>query len=165
VETKIRILVAKPGLDGHDRGAKVVMGGKRPTGPLYDYGYFYMPTLLTGVDPRSRIATEECFGPALPIFKVSNLDEAIDLANNSIFGLSSYVFTNDINKAIKAAERIQAGKTLINIGYDASIELPHGGVKQTGLGREHGIEAFDAYSELKVLIVDTNTERTPWIPK
>jgi acyl-CoA reductase-like NAD-dependent aldehyde dehydrogenase len=151
--------------DANDRGAKVVMGGQRPAGPLYDYGYFYMPTLLTGVDTGSRIATEECFGPALPIFKVSNLDEAIDLANNSIFGLSSYVFTNDINKAIKAAERIQAGKTLINIGYDASIELPHGGVKQTGLGREHGIEAFDAYSELKVLIIDTNTERTPWIPK
>jgi betaine-aldehyde dehydrogenase len=150
--------------DATDRGAALVTGGRRPTGPVYDHGHFYMPTLLTDVDPKSKIATEECFGPALPIFTVGDLDEAIGMANDSVYGLSSYVFTNDINKAIRAAERIESGKTLINAGHDASIELPHGGVKQTGIGREHGVEAFDAYAELKVVVVDTNIQRALWIP-
>jgi acyl-CoA reductase-like NAD-dependent aldehyde dehydrogenase len=150
--------------DATERGAKLVAGGRRPTGPKYDHGYFYLPTLMTDVDPESRIATEECFGPALPMFTVSDFDEAIEAANRSMFGLSSYVFTKDINRAIKAAEKIESGKTLINTGHDSSIELPHGGVKMTGLGREHGLEAFDAYTEPKVLLIDTNTTRTPWIP-
>ena len=146
-----------------NRGAKLIAGGRRPSGTSYDYGFFYLPTLLTDIDPKSKIVTEESFGPALPIFTVNSLDEAIEAANRSVFGLSSYVFTNDINKAIRAAERIESGKTLINTSHDSSIELPHGGVKMTGLGREHGLEAFDAYTESKVLLIDTNTQRRPWI--
>lgn len=155
IETKVE--------DASDRGAKLIAGGVRPSGPSYDYGFFYLPTLLTDVDPRSKIMTEESFGPALPILTVSNLDEAIEAANRSVFGLSSYVFTKDINNAIRAAKRIESGKTLINTGHDSSIELPHGGVKMTGLGREHGLEAFDAYTESKVLLVDTNAQGSPWI--
>lgn len=151
--------------DATARGAKLVTGGRRPSGLPYDHGYFYLPTLLTEVDPKSKVMMEECFGPALPIVEVSNLDEAIEASNRSNFGLSSYVFTNDINKAIRAAERIESGKTLINTAHDASIELPHGGVKMTGLGREHGLEAFDAYTESKVLLIDTNAQGSPWIPE
>jgi succinate-semialdehyde dehydrogenase/glutarate-semialdehyde dehydrogenase len=101
------------------------------------------------------MATEEVFGPALPIFRVGNLDEAIAKANNSIFGLGSSIWTNDINRATRAAERIEAGYTWINSAQIIYDELPFGGFKQSGLGKEHGIEALDYYTETKSVVVST----------
>jgi succinate-semialdehyde dehydrogenase/glutarate-semialdehyde dehydrogenase len=141
--------------DAVGRGAKIVAGGERLRGPEYDRGHFYAPTLLTDVPEDSRVATEEVFGPALPIFRVKDLDEAIEKANNSIFGLGSSVWTNDLNRATRAAERIEAGYTWINSAQIIYDELPFGGFKQSGLGKEHGIEALDYYSETKSVVVNT----------
>jgi len=141
--------------DAIDRGAKVLTGAARPEGSEFERGYFYQPTLLDGVPEDARMATEEVFGPALPIFRVGNLEEAIEKANNTIFGLGSSIWTNDLNRATKAAERIEAGYTWINSAQIIYDELPFGGFKQSGLGKEHGIEALDYYTETKSVVVAT----------
>ena len=139
--------------DALSKGAKLLTGGARPEGSEFEKGFFYLPTLLTQVDESSRIVQEECFGPALPIFRVKDIDEAIAKANSSIYGLGSSIWTRDLVKANKAAEKIEAGVTWVNslhIGYD---ELPFGGVKQSGIGREHGPEALDYYVEPKSIVM------------
>ncbi|MBI4524854.1 MAG: aldehyde dehydrogenase, partial [Deltaproteobacteria bacterium] len=100
--------------DAVKRGAKVVCGAQRPKGDDYDKGFFLSPTLVTDVDPGSRLLQEEVFGPALPIVRVKDLEQAIEQANNSIFGLGSSVWTRDLNRAMVAAEQIEAGYTWIN---------------------------------------------------
>jgi acyl-CoA reductase-like NAD-dependent aldehyde dehydrogenase len=134
-------------------GAQVLRGGRRPAGDMYARGHFYEPTLL--VEPRrdSRVATEEVFGPVLPVWRVEDLDEAIRLANSSIFGLGSSVWTRDLDRASHAAERLEAGYTWINSPQKIYDELPFGGVKQSGVGKEHGIEALDYYMETKSVVV------------
>src|SRR5262252_9325245 len=137
------------------RGAKVVTGGKRPDGTEFEKGFFYLPTLLTDAPHDSRVVTEETFGPVLPVFKVKDLDEGIEKANSSPWGLGSSVWTKDLAKARRAAERLQAGNVWINslhIGYD---EMPFGGVKFSGIGREHGPEALEYYLETKGVVVAT----------
>jgi succinate-semialdehyde dehydrogenase/glutarate-semialdehyde dehydrogenase len=141
--------------DAIDRGARVLTGGNRISGDEFAKGHFYQPTLLDRVPEDSRMATEEVFGPALPIFRVNSLDEAIEKANNSIFGLGSSIWTNDLNRATRAAERIEAGYTWINSAQIIYDELPFGGFKQSGLGKEHGIEALDYYTETKSVVVAT----------
>ncbi|MBI1745348.1 MAG: aldehyde dehydrogenase [Acidobacteria bacterium] len=141
--------------DAVSRGARVIFGGKRPEGPGFEKGFFYLPTLLVDVPDNARVATEEVFGPALPIFKVKDLDEAIAKANSSIYGLGSSIWTKDLTRARRGAERLQAGNVWINslhIGYD---EMPFGGVKQSGIGREHGPEALEYYLETKGIVVAT----------
>jgi succinate-semialdehyde dehydrogenase/glutarate-semialdehyde dehydrogenase len=137
------------------RGAKVVTGGKRPDGAEYEKGFFYQPTVLTDAPHDSRVVSEETFGPVLPVFKVKDLDEGIEKANSSPWGLGSSVWTKDLAKARRAADRLQAGNVWINslhIGYD---EMPFGGVKFSGIGREHGPEALEYYLETKGVVVAT----------
>ena len=141
--------------DAIGRGAKVITGAERLSGPEYDHGNFYAPTVLVDVPEDSRMATEEVFGPALPIFRIKDLDEGIAKANNSIFGLGSSVWTKDLGRATKAAERIQAGYTWINSPQTIYDELPFGGFKQSGLGKEHGTEALDYYTETKSVVVSS----------
>jgi acyl-CoA reductase-like NAD-dependent aldehyde dehydrogenase len=107
------------------------------------------------VDPPhdSPMATEEVFGPALPIWRVRDLDEAIERANASQFGLGSSVWTRDLARARRAAERIEAGYTWINSRTKVYDELPFGGWKSSGYGKEHGEEAFDYYTETKSVVV------------
>ncbi len=143
--------------DAVKRGAKVLYGAQRPKGDDYDKGFYLQPALLANVDPASRILQEECFGPALPIVRVKDLEDAIEQANNSIFGLGSSVWTRDINKAMSAAERIESGYTWINSAQIIYDELPFGGVKQSGLGKEHGEEAIDHYTETKSVVIATET--------
>ncbi len=136
--------------DAVARGAKIITGGHPVSG--FKTTHFYEPTMLENVPHDARIVQEECFGPALPIFRVRDIDHAIELANTSIFGLGSSVWTRDLAKANKAAFRIQAGVTWVNslhYGYD---ELPFGGVKQSGIGREHGPEAIEYYFEQKSIV-------------
>jgi acyl-CoA reductase-like NAD-dependent aldehyde dehydrogenase len=138
------------------RGATVLLGGKRPDGPEYEKGFFYLPTILTNAPHDSRVVTEETFGPVLPVFKVKDLEEGIEKANSSQWGLGSSVWTKDLGKARRAAERLQAGNVWINslhIGYD---EMPFGGVKFSGIGREHGPEALEYYLETKGVVVATS---------
>jgi succinate-semialdehyde dehydrogenase/glutarate-semialdehyde dehydrogenase len=134
-------------------GAAVLAGARRPSGDLYRRGHFYEPTLL--LEPRrdARVATDEVFGPVLPIWRVDDLDEAIRLANASIYGLGSSIWTRDLDRASLAAERLEAGYTWINAPQKIYDELPFGGVKQSGQGKEHGIEALDYYMETKSVVV------------
>jgi len=139
--------------DARSRGAKVLIGGERPKGPEYDNGFYYLPTLLTDVPENARIAQEECFGPALPVFRFRELDEAIEMANRSIYGLGSSIWTRNLVRANRAIEKLEAGNVWVNslhYGYD---EMPFGGVKASGLGREHGAEALDYYFEPKGVVI------------
>jgi acyl-CoA reductase-like NAD-dependent aldehyde dehydrogenase len=141
--------------DALDRGATVITGAKRPAGDEYANGHFYLPTLLTDVPEDALMVREECFGPALPIFRVKSLDEAIEKANSSKYGLGSSIWTSDIKRAHVAAERIEAGYTWVNSLQVAVDELPFGGTKQSGFGKEHGTEVLDYYTEQKSVMVGT----------
>ena len=143
--------------DAVKRGARVLAGGKRPAGDGFAKGHFYLPTLLADVDENSRAIQEEVFGPALPIIRVKDFDEAIDKANDSIYGLGSSIWTRDLDKATQAAERLEAGYTWVNSPQIIFDELPFGGVKQSGLGKEHGEEALDYYMETKSVVVARST--------
>jgi acyl-CoA reductase-like NAD-dependent aldehyde dehydrogenase len=134
-----------------DTGAEVLHGAKRPEG--FEKGYFYEPTLLLEPARDSRVAIEEVFGPALPVWRVSGMEEALELANGSIYGLGSSIWTADLNRASDAAERLEAGYTWINAPQLVYDELPFGGLKQSGYGKEHGIEALDYYTETKSVVV------------
>jgi succinate-semialdehyde dehydrogenase/glutarate-semialdehyde dehydrogenase len=139
--------------DAVKRGAKVLAGGKRPDGAEYAKGWFYPATVLTDVPEDSRMATEEVFGPAVPLFIVKELDEAIAKANSSIYGLGSSIFTKDMAKARKAAEQLDAGYTWVNDIQVAYDQLPFGGAKQSGFGKEHGMEAIESYTEKKSVVL------------
>ena len=141
--------------DAVQRGAKVLVGGDRPAGDEYDKGNFLNPAVVVDVDPESRLLTDEVFGPALPVVRVKNLEDALTQANDSIFGLGSSVWTQDIDKAMYAAEKLDAGYTWVNSAQIIYDELPFGGVKQSGVGKEHGNEAVEHYSEVKSVVVAT----------
>ena len=141
---------------GIEEGAKLLTGGERYTDGACARGFFYRPTIFVDVQPDMRIAREEIFGPVLSVFKVRSFEEAIKLMNDSTYGLSSSIYTRDVNRAFKAMRDIEAGITYINgptIGAEA--HMPFGGVKETGNGhREGGWEVFEFYTETKVVYVD-----------
>jgi succinate-semialdehyde dehydrogenase/glutarate-semialdehyde dehydrogenase len=141
--------------DAVQRGAKVLVGGDRPAGDEYDKGNFLNPSVVVDVDPASKLLADEVFGPALPVVRVKNLEEGLALANDSIFGLGSSIWTQDIDKAMFAAEKLDAGYTWVNSAQIIYDELPFGGVKQSGVGKEHGNEAVEHYSEVKSVVVAT----------
>jgi succinate-semialdehyde dehydrogenase/glutarate-semialdehyde dehydrogenase len=129
--------------DALDTGGELVLGGEAPEGP----GFFMQPTIVANPAVDGRVAREETFGPVLPVWKVSDLDEAIALANDSEYGLGASVWTNDIRIINRVANEVEAGMKWVNqfhYGYD---ELPFGGVKQSGYGKEHGMEGLDYYLE------------------
>jgi succinate-semialdehyde dehydrogenase/glutarate-semialdehyde dehydrogenase len=139
--------------DALDRGAKVLLGGARPEGEQYEKGYYYQPTILVDVPDDARAVQEETFGPLLPIFRVGSLEEAITRANDSIYGLGSSIWTKNLDNIESAIDRLEAGNVWVNslhYGYD---ELPFGGVKASGFGREHGPEALDYYLEPKGVVI------------
>ena len=140
---------------GQEQGAELVTGGSRPGGRLKS-GWFYRPTIFTGVKPGSRLEQEEIFGPVLSVIRVSSFEQAVKVNNDVRYGLSSSLYTQDVNLAFRAMEELDNGITYINaptIGAEA--HLPFGGVKATGNGhREGGWEVFDFYSETKVCYVD-----------
>jgi acyl-CoA reductase-like NAD-dependent aldehyde dehydrogenase len=138
-----------------DAGGALATGGGPPDDPDLADGFFYMPTVVVDPPHDSPMATEEVFGPALPIWRVSDLDEAIERANASQFGLGSSVWTRDLGRAREAAERIEAGYTWINSRTKVYDELPFGGWKSSGYGKEHGEEAFDYYTETKSVVVSS----------
>ncbi len=141
---------------GIEEGAELLTGGKPYEEGECGKGWFYEPTIFVGVTPELRIAREEIFGPVLSVFKVKDLDEGIAVLNNSSYGLSSSIYTRDVNKAARAAEEIEAGITYVNgptIG--AECHLPFGGVKDTGNGhREGGETVYDIFTETKTVYID-----------
>jgi acyl-CoA reductase-like NAD-dependent aldehyde dehydrogenase len=141
--------------DSVSRGGKLLLGGSEPKDEVLRNGYFYMPTIMTDVEATSKMVVEEVFGPALPIITVRDMGEAIEKANDSVFGLGAFVWTRDLEKAKVAARELKAGTVLINAPYGAGgweIEVPMGGYKQSGIGREYGIEGLESYSETKTVI-------------
>lgn len=136
-------------------GGTLTAGGGLPEDPALADGFFYLPTVVADPPHDASMATEEVFGPALPIWRVKDLDEAIERANASQFGLGSSVWTRDLGRARQAAEQIEAGYTWINSRTKVYDELPFGGWKSSGYGKEHGEEAFDYYTETKSVVVSS----------
>ena len=136
-----------------ERGGEVLAGGGRPHGERWASGWFHQPTVVYEPPHDSPMATEEVFGPALPIWRVRDLDEAIARSNASPFGLGSSVWTSDLDAAGEAAERLECGYTWINSPTKVYDELPFGGVKSSGFGKEHGSEAFDFYTDQKSVVI------------
>ena len=141
---------------GRNEGAELVQGGERPSGKELEHGYFFSPTIFAGVKAGNRLEQEEIFGPVLSVIRVETADEAFRVNNDVKYGLSSSLYTRDVNVAFRALEQLDNGITYINaptIGAEA--HLPFGGVKQTGNGhREGGWEVYEFYSETKVGYID-----------
>jgi aldehyde dehydrogenase (NAD+) len=131
---------------GKEEGARVVTGGGRPSG--LDEGFFVEPTVFAGVQPGMRIAQEEIFGPVVSVLTYESEEDAVDLANNSTYGLNGSVFTADPEHGVALARRIRTGTVEVN-GSPAGFHAPFGGFKSSGIGREAGLEGFDAYVEIK----------------
>jgi succinate-semialdehyde dehydrogenase/glutarate-semialdehyde dehydrogenase len=147
-----RVEIEEQLADAVEKGAEVLVGGDIPEGVGLDRGYFYNPAVVANVSEDSRLVTEEVFGPVLPVFKVSDLDEAITKANASDWGLGASIWTNNMKWANRAAREVESGMLWVNqihYGYD---EMPFGGVKASGIGREHGPEALDYYLEPKSVV-------------
>jgi acyl-CoA reductase-like NAD-dependent aldehyde dehydrogenase len=137
--------------DAVEKGAEVRVGGRRREGQ----GDFFEPTVLTGVDHSMQIMREETFGPTLPIMKVGSEEEAIELANDSPYGLNSSVWTKDIDKGERLATRIEAGNTCVNdcvVNY-AAQELPFGGIGESGLGVRHSAKGIQKYCNTQSILV------------
>jgi acyl-CoA reductase-like NAD-dependent aldehyde dehydrogenase len=141
---------------GKDEGAKLLTGGEVASGNGLDKGFFYRPTIFGDVEAGMRIAQEEIFGPTTALIRVRDFDEAIRVSNGIKYGLSSSIFTRDVNKAFRAMRDLAAGITYVNAGtIGAEVHLPFGGTKDTGNGhREAGQAALDVFTEWKSIYVD-----------
>ena len=136
-----------------DSGGEILAGGGRPDDPALANGWFHEPTVVLEPGRDTPMAQEEVFGPALPIWRVRDMDEAIERANDSPFGLGSSVWTSDLDRAERAATELDCGYTWINSATKVYDELPFGGLKASGYGKEHGSEAFDYYTDKKSVVV------------
>ena len=132
-----------------DEGARIVCGGARPAGLAE--GTFYLPTLLADVTTEMRVAREEIFGPVLVAIPFEDDDDAVRIANDSIYGLSGHVFARDEERALAVARRIRTGTISVNGGIWYGADVPFGGYRQSGIGREMGVAGFEEYLETKVV--------------
>jgi len=135
--------------DAIKKGAKIMVGGRQPEIP----GYWFEPTIVVNVNHKMKLMTEETFGPVIPIMKVKNIEEAIKLSNDSIYGLTASVWTENRRKGIETARRLVAGTVTVNRRGGVKEGCPWGGAKQSGLGRQMGPDSVRAYSEIKHLWV------------
>jgi len=142
------------------QGAKILCGGKRPE--KFSKGYYYEPTVVTEVSAEMELMRSETFGPVAPIQVVKNIEEAIELANNSEYGLGASILTNDLEKALTAAENIKAGTFWINDPLTDNDAAPFGGMRLSGHGRELGIEGLDDFREAKHILIDYKLEKKRW---
>ena len=145
--------------EGVAEGARIVCGGD----PEGHTGLFYPPTVLAGVTPDMRIAREEIFGPVLSVMSFKTLDEAISLANDTEYGLAAYVWTNDLSTALSCSRRIRAGRVWVNSALAGFPELPLGGFKQSGNGRETGRFGVEEYTELKSVHLQVGRQAERWV--
>ncbi len=141
---------------GKDEGAKLLSGGERLTGGQYDCGWFYAPTIFGDCHPKMRVAQEEIFGPVVSLIPCDSLDQAIEIGNGVVYGLSSSIYTRNVNNAFKAMREMETGIFYVNAPtIGAETHLPFGGTKQTGNGhREAATAALDFYSEWKAIYID-----------
>jgi len=145
---------------GKDEGARLLTGGQRLTGPEYEAGAFYAATIFVDCDPKMRIAQEEIFGPVVSVIPCDSLDDAIEIGNGVVYGLSSSIYTQDVNNAFRAMRDMETGIFYVNAStIGAETHLPFGGTKQTGNGhREAATAALDFYSEWKSIYVDYSSK-------
>ncbi|QNE19361.1 NAD-dependent succinate-semialdehyde dehydrogenase [Kribbella qitaiheensis] len=150
IDAKQRDKVADLVADAIAQGAEVLLGGLVAKGN----GYFYPPTVLAGVPASARLQKEEIFGPVAPLTSFEDEDEAVRMANDTEFGLVSYLFTKDLSRALRVAEALESGMVGLNQGIVSNPAAPFGGVKQSGLGREGGTVGIDEYLDVKYIAVN-----------
>ena len=136
---------------GRDEGAEVAVGGARATGELLDAGRFIQPTIFVGVKNSMRIAQEEIFGPVLSVIKFDTEEEAVQIANDTRYGLTAGVWTQNLGRAHRMAAQIQAGQVNVNDYFAGGVQAPFGGFKQSGYGREKGVHAVSEYLQTKTV--------------
>src|SRR5699024_10898845 len=134
-----------------EEGAKILYGGNRVTVPGHEHGYFIEPTIIEA-EPNMRIAQEEIFGPAATVTRWSDVEEVIKIANDVDYGLAAGIMTEDLESAMAVANKVEAGSVWINSYFNFQSGAPFGGFKNSGVGREHGKEALDAYSQSKTIV-------------
>jgi acyl-CoA reductase-like NAD-dependent aldehyde dehydrogenase len=139
--------------DARGRGAEVVHGGERLAGP----GYFYPPTIVTGARAGMPLVDEEQFGPALPVIRYADVEDAIAQANATEFGLGGSVWSDDVERAVELAGRLEVGTAWVNHHQDVAPFIPFGGVKQSGIGVENGLAALHDMTTLQILNVRSET--------
>jgi succinate-semialdehyde dehydrogenase/glutarate-semialdehyde dehydrogenase len=142
---KVERLVA----DAVGKGAKVLTGGATPEGE----GYFYPPTVLSDVDPASELTGTEIFGPVAALFPFDDEDQVLAMANDTPWGLVGYVFTRDLDRALRVSDKLEVGMVGLNTGLVSNPAAPFGGVKQSGLGREGGRVGIEEFLEIKYVAV------------
>lgn len=142
-------------------GAQIALGGGRLDDPQRASGYYMSPTILTGVNPEAKISREELFGPITCVYRVRGFEEALQLCNDSPFGLTSAIYTQDVDRALVFIERSRAGVAVVNGStYGSEPHLPFGGLRSSGNGtREAGSEALDVYSELQTVYINSDFDR------
>jgi betaine-aldehyde dehydrogenase len=169
-KTEVGALISEEHMDkvlgyiaaGKKEGAKVLVGGKRvKKGKLAD-GWFVEPTVFDGCDDSMKIVREEIFGPVMTVLSFKSEDEVIARANATEYGLAAGIFTRDLTRGHRVIARLEAGTCWINHYNVTPIELPFGGVKRSGLGRENGKAAIDHYSQLKSVYVALAPVQAPY---
>ncbi|EJT86057.1 aldehyde dehydrogenase [Pseudomonas putida S11] len=148
---------------GKQEGARLVYGGDRLTANGLDKGYFVGPTIFTEVKPEHRIFREEIFGPVLTVTTFKTVEEAITLANDTEYGLGNGLWTKDVDKAIKVSQKLQSGTVFVNTYLETSPQLPFGGFKKSGYGRENGVDGLREFMETKSTFIKMG-ERAPVLP-
>jgi succinate-semialdehyde dehydrogenase/glutarate-semialdehyde dehydrogenase len=146
----IKELVAD--VEEKDEG-RIITGGRVPEGSACSKGYFFEPTLIVDVPRKSRLLKEEVFGPVLPVVRVKDLDEAIEEANNTCYGLGASIWTKNLDKARAGCEQLNAGIIWLNQHLKVAPEVPFGGTRESGIGRENGPDALSEYLDLKTIML------------
>ncbi len=162
VSERQRAIVEKYVRIGQEEGATLAVGGHRPEGAAFERGYWYLPTVFTGVRNEMRIAQEEIFGPVVCVLPFADEEEAIALANGTEFGLAASVWTEDVRQAHRVAHRMQAGIVWINDHHRIDPASPWGGFKMSGIGRENGIAAYHEYTQIQNVIVNLSSAPFDW---
>jgi betaine-aldehyde dehydrogenase len=150
---------------GLKEGARLVTGGRIPAGKALEKGFFLEPTVFDGVDKDMTIAREEIFGPVLSVLSFTTIDEAVALANATRYGLAASIWTNDMYQAYECAGRIRVGTVWINTYGNFFSEVPFGGYRESGIGRELGTAGLREYTELKSITMDLSPDRRSLITK